>query len=127
MLKTSRVPAVVATIALSFGSLTVASAASAAKPPTEPCAKQSAQVQKAEDALERVNAVFVKRQVKVKKAKVRVEKADRRNERAKAKKALVEARKLRATAAKTKKAQVQRLAKAQKRLADCEATQTPVD
>jgi len=126
MLKTPRVAAVAATVALSLGSLTVASSASAVKPPAEPCAKQSAQVQKAEDALERVNAVFAKKQVKVKKAKVRVEKADRRNERAKAKKALAQAKKERATTAKTKKAQVQRLAKAQQRLADCEAAQTPV-
>lgn len=95
MQKSPRLVAAAAALTLSFGALTAPAASAADEATTEPCAKQSAQVQKAEDALARVTAVFEKKQTKVKKQKNQV--------------------------AKVKKAQVQRLDKANQRLEKCQA------
>ena len=120
MRTTTRIAGAVAGIALAFGSLGAVSA-SAEKP--APCAQQHKQVDKAQDALERVTAVFAARQVKVKKARHEVKVADTASERAHAKRALAHAKAKRDHAQKAKKAQLQRLAKAQARLAKCEAAQ----
>ncbi|MGN0063941.1 MAG: hypothetical protein ACI379_06840 [Nocardioides sp.] len=126
MLKPVRLSAAVAGLALTLGSLTVATAhAEDTPPPPAPCAQESAQVDKAEDALARVTAVFERQKERVAKAKVKVDKADNANERAKAKKQLAVAKSKRDEAKKAKKAQQQRLAKALERLAECEAEQTP--
>lgn len=118
----TRVAALVTTAALSFASLG-APAFAEDEAPVEPCATQTAQVEKAEDALERVTAVFEKAKAKVKKAKKVNAKADTAREKAAARKKLKAAKEDRADAAKTKKAQVQRLAKAEERLAKCLAAQ----
>ena len=116
-----RMSAVAAGFALTLGSLAATAPAYADKPTSEPCAKEQAQVEKAETALARVTLVFERQKAKVVKAKKQVEKADTANEKAQAKKKLAKAKKSRAEAAKVKKAQVQRVAKAEARLADCEA------
>ena len=121
----NRISSLAAGVTLSLGSLAVATSASAQEPtPTEPCAKQASQVEKAELALERLTAVFERQKVKVDKAKVKVDKADNASEVAKAKRLLREAKSDRSDAKDTKKAQVQRLAKASERLAACEAELT---
>lgn len=126
MQRSTRVTAALAGLTLSFGAL-MAPGAHAAEAPKEPCAKQTTQVANAEDALARVTAVFAKQQAKVKKAKKAVVKADTRSEKAKAKRALAAAKVKKEHVKKAKKAQLQRLAKAQARLADCEAKQAPVE
>jgi hypothetical protein len=107
---------------LSFGPAGTAVAAD-----DEPCAKQQAQVTKAEGALARVTAVFEKQQAKVKKAKKELELADTAAEQAKAAKGLKTAQEKKAAAKKAKKAQQMRLQKAQQRLDDCLAAQEPVE
>ena len=102
-----------------------ASPAAVAAPDGEPCAKQAAQVAKAEDALARVTAVFEKQQTKVKRAKKAVDKADTNAEENAAEAALEKAVDKKDKAKKAKKAQQQRLAKAQQRLEDCLAAQAP--
>jgi molecular chaperone GrpE (heat shock protein) len=88
-----RIATTAAGFALALGSLTTAATTAHAAPPEkEPCARQAAQVAKAEEALAKVTAVFDKQRTKATKA-----------------------------TKKAKKAQVQRLAKAQERLAKCEA------
>ena len=109
---------------LSTAALTVAGApavASAATPDKEPCAKESAQVAKAQEALDRVTAVFAKQQERVADARDDVKHADNRSDRAEAIAALKAAKVKKEHVAKAKKAQQQRLAKATERLATCEA------
>jgi hypothetical protein len=109
---------------LSTAALTVAGApvvANAAAPDKEPCAKQAAHVEKAQEALDRVTAVFAKQQERVADAREDVKHADNRSERAQAIAALKAAKEKKAHDAKAKKAQQQRLAKATERLAACEA------
>lgn len=118
----TRVAALVTAAALTVASLG-ATAHAAEEPPAEPCATQQAQVDKAEDALERVTAVFAQAQTKVKKAKKANAKADTAREKAAARKQLKAAKETREKVKKAKKAQVQRLAKAQERLATCLADQ----
>lgn len=91
--------------------------------PAEPCAKQSAHVAKAEDALARVTKVFERQQAKVEKAKEVKKHADNASERARAKRAVKAAKEKKAHTRKAKKAQQQRLKKAQARLTDCLAAQ----
>ena len=96
-------------------------AAAAEAPPTEPCARQQAQVTKAEEALARVTAVFEHQQDKAQDARKAARKADTRAEKAAARAALERALDRKADAAKEKKAQQQRLAHAMERLAACES------
>lgn len=91
--------------------------------PAEPCAKQAAQVAKAEDALARVTAVFERQAEAVAEAADEVEDASSPHERAEAKSELKQAKAKKAKTAKAKKAQQMRLAKAQERLDTCEAGQ----
>lgn len=83
--------AMVSSLALIAGGVTVA--AHADEPAEDPCAKEQRQVEKAQAAHDRAQAVFAAQESK----------ADRK------------------LAAKEKKAQKQRLAKAQERLAECQA------
>lgn len=111
-----------ATAAIALSGLVVAPSAMADEAPeTAPCAEQQAKVDKAEDALARVTAVFARQQAKVEKAKKVVEQAEAGREKALARKALSEAKDTRDDTKVTKRAQQQRLAKAQERLATCEA------
>lgn len=116
----TRAAGVVAGAALTLGSIGGLAPATAGEPPA-PCAKQQAQVDKAEDALERVTAVFEKQKTKVQKAKHEVKTADTVTERRAAKHDLAKARDAKADAKVTQRAQQQRLAKAEERLASCEA------
>lgn len=125
MKTTARMAAGLAAAALSFGVLSAPAHATAPKDPKTACAQQAKQVAKAEDALERVTAVFERQKTKVKKAKKAVAKADNASERGQARRALARAKAKKTVTLKTKKAQVQRLVKAQKRLATCQAAQTP--
>ena len=108
--------AVLSTAALT---IPVATHASAAAP--EPCQRQETQVQKAEDALARVTAVFNRQKTRVAEARHDVAAADTRSEKAQAKKALHAAKVKKEHVAKEKKAQQMRLAKANQRLSDCQA------
>lgn len=99
--------------------------AHAEDPPADgPCATESQQVAKAEDALARVTAVFERQKDKVKDAEADVADADSAAEQTKAEKALDKAKAKKEKTKKAKKAQLQRLAKARERLAECEAAQT---
>jgi len=113
-----------ATAAIAIAGFAVAPSATADET-TEPvpCASQQAKVDKAEDALERVTAVFARQQAKVKRAKKVVEQAEAGREKALARKALSKAKDVRDETKVTKRAQQQRLAKAEERLATCEAEQ----
>jgi len=99
-------------------------AAHAEKSDPEPCAKQDAQVQKAEDALARVTLVFAKEKEHVADARKDVKHADSRSEKAAAKAELHAAKVEKEKVAKAKKAQQMRLAKANERLTDCEAAES---
>jgi septal ring factor EnvC (AmiA/AmiB activator) len=88
-----------------------------------PCAAQEAKVAKAQDALDRVTAVFASKKDKVAEAQADVDAATTEAEMAKAEKRLAKAQEQAAKVKKEKKAQKQRLAKAEDRLADCEAAQ----
>lgn len=110
--------ALLSTVALTVGAAPLA--AHAEKPDREPCAKQEQQVQKAEDALARVTAVFAKQKERVADARQDVKHADNRSERAEAVAALHAAKVKKEKVAKAKKAQQMRLAKANERLATCE-------
>jgi hypothetical protein len=84
-----------------------------------PCATQQAQVDRAEDGLARVTAVFERQKDKVSHAQDALAAAETRVKQAKAKAALQKARERKAAAAEDKKAQRMRLAKANERLAAC--------
>jgi len=118
-----RFSALAAGAAIALSGLVVAPATADEAPGTAPCASQQAKVDKAEDALERVTAVFARQQAKVKKAKKVVEQAEAGREKAEARKALARAKGKKDDVKVTKRAQQQRLAKAQERLAACEAEQ----
>src|SRR3954454_24657588 len=110
--------ALLSSVALTIGAAPVA--AHAAAPDHQPCAKQEAQVQRAEDALARVTLVFARQKKHVVEARHDHAHADNRSERAKARAALHAAKVKKAKVAKAKKAQQMRLAKANARLAACE-------
>lgn len=101
------------------GGLSV-SAASADDTSTTPCAQQQAKVEKAEAALVRVTAVFERQQARVAKAKKVVAAAEAGREKAQARRLLADAKQDRKKTKVTKRAQQQRLAKAQERLTECE-------
>jgi pantothenate kinase type III len=117
---TRTVAAAAVTAVLSLGT---GSVAHADQPGSTPCAKQEQQVTKAEDALARVTAVFEHQQTKVERLQAALAAATTPEEQAR-----IQARLDRALAAKqhtvkAKKAQQQRVAKAEQRLADCQAAQ----
>lgn len=85
----------------------------------QPCAAQQVRVDRAEDALARVTAVFERQKDKVDRAKTALERAETRVQQAKAKAALQRAKERKAAAAAEKKAQKMRLAKATARLEAC--------
>jgi pantothenate kinase type III len=111
-----------ATAALSLGTGTVAQAD---KPGAEPCAKQEQQVTKAQQALAHVTAVFEHQQTKVERLQAALAAATTPEEQARIQAKLDKALSHKQHAKKDKKAQQQRLAKAEDRLATCEAAQTP--
>lgn len=116
----TRLAAVVLAGAVSLGTGAVAFA-DEVPPADAPCASQQAKVDKAEDALARVTAVFANKKDKVAAAEAALAAAETEKEIAKAEKRLARAEAKAADAKKAKKAQKQRLAKAEQRLADCEA------
>ena len=118
-MKYSRTLAVAAaTAALSLGTGTLAQAD---KPGSEPCAKQEQQVTKAQQALARVTAVFEHQQTKVERLQAALTAATTAEEQAKIQARLDKALGQKQHAKKDKKAQQQRVAKAEGRLAACEA------
>ena len=122
---TRTVTTTLASMVLVGGLAGVASADEGTPEPTTPCAKETTQVAKAEDALARVTAVFERQQDKVADARHDLKTA-KAGEKAAAKADLKEAKVKKEKVAKVKKAQQMRLAKAQERLAKCEAAQEPV-
>lgn len=119
----SRTLAVAATsVVLSLGAGPLAQAADA-KPGSEPCAKQEQQVTKAEAALAHVTAVFEHQQTKIERLQAALAAATTPEEQARLQARLDQALAQKQHAKKEKKAQQQRLAKAEQRLADCQAAQ----
>lgn len=116
-----------AATALLAATLTVGAGVGSATADEEPCAEQQAQVTKAEDALDRVTAVFEKQAARVAKAKENIAKAESKVQKDRARAALEKAKEKRAKAKKAKKAQQMRLQKAQQRLDECLAAQEPGD
>ncbi len=117
----ARTFAVAATTAvLSLGATPLAHAD---KPGSEPCAKQEQKVTKAEDALAHLAEVFAHQQTKVERLEERLAAATTPEEQARIQAKLDKALAKQQHAKKDKKAQQQRLAKAEDRLADCQAEQ----
>src|SRR3954469_25582591 len=117
----ARTFAVAATTAvLSLGATPLAHAD---PPGAEPCAKQEQQVTKAETALAHVTEVFAHQKTKVERLQERLAAATTDEERARIQAKLDKALTQKQHVKKDKKAQQQRLAKAQERLADCQAAQ----
>ena len=104
-------------------SLGVSPVAHADKPGSEPCATQQAQVTKAQEALAHVTAVFDHQQTKVERLEAALAAATTPEEQARIQARLDKALAKEHAAKKAKKAQQQRLAKAEARLADCMAAQ----
>ena len=102
-------------------SLGASPVAHADKPGSEPCAKQEQQVTKAQEALEHVTAVFAHQKTKVERLQEALAAATTPEEQARLQARLDKALAQKQHTQKAKKAQVQRLAKAEARLADCEA------
>ena len=122
----TRLGGLAATAALvAGGAMFVPTAHADEAPAPAPCAGQQAKVDKAEAALERVTAVFARQQTRVVKAKKVVAQAEAGRAKAAARKALADAKQDRDETKVTKRAQQQRLAKAEERLATCEAEVTP--
>jgi septal ring factor EnvC (AmiA/AmiB activator) len=107
-----------ATAVLSLGATPLAHAD---KPGGEPCAKQEQQVAKAQEALAHVTAVFDHQQTKVERLQEALAAATTPEERAKIQARLDKALAQKQHVKKDKKAQLQRLAKAEARLAACES------
>jgi len=116
--RTLAVAATAAVLSLGTGSL-----AQADQPGTEPCAKQEQQVTKAEAALAHVTAVFEHQQTKVERLQAALAAATTPEEQAKIQAKLTKALAQKQHDKKAKKAQQQRLAKAEARLAACQAAQ----
>ena len=110
------VAAVATVLSLGTGPL-----AQADKPGSEPCAKQEQQVTNAEAALAHVTAVFEHQQTKVERLQTALAAATTPEEQAKIQAKLDKALAHKQHAKKDKKAQLQRLAKAEERLAACQA------
>ena len=119
----TRAGALAVTAVLALGGAVAGPASADEAPETTPCAKQQAKVDKAEDALARVTAVFARQQDRVAKVRKTVKKAEAGQEKAEARRALAKAKEKRNDTKTTKRAQQQRLLKAQERLATCEAGQ----
>jgi hypothetical protein len=98
---------------------------SAVAAPDEPCAKEAAQLEKAQAAFDRVQAVYAKQKQKVKDAKDEVAEADSKAEKKAAKKDLDEAKVKKAEVKENKRGQKMRLAKKQAAYDDCIAGETP--
>ena len=118
-----RIAALAAGAVLTLGPVALAQGPASAGAP-EPCATQQTQVDRAEAALDRVTAVFERAQERVAGARRDVRQAAPGREKAQARRDLSRAEDRRDDVAKVKKAQRQRLAKAEQRLADCQAEQT---
>jgi septal ring factor EnvC (AmiA/AmiB activator) len=106
---------------LSLGTVSAVHAAPADKPGGEPCAQQQAQVDKAQDALTRVTAVFAHQQTKVERLQDKLAAATTPEDQARLQAKLTKAMAQKQHTKKEKKAQVKRLEKAEARLADCQA------
>lgn len=119
-----RVASLTATVAISLAGALGAAAHADDAPVTDPCAQQQTKVDKAEGALERVTAVFARQQERVAKVRKAVAAAEKGREKAAARRALAAAKQDRKETKVTKRAQQQRLAKAQERLTTCQAAQT---
>jgi len=110
--------AAAATAVLTLGA---APLAHADKPGSEPCAKQEQQVAKAEQALAHVTEVFAHQKTKVERLQEKLAAATTPEEQAKVQAKLDKALAHKQHTQKAKKAQLQRLAKAEERLATCQA------
>ncbi len=108
-----------ATAVASLGAGPIADVAHADKPGGEPCAKQEQKVTKAQEALAHVTAVFAHQKTKVERLQEALAAATTPEEQAKIQAKLDRALSQKQHAKKDKKAQLQRLAKAEARLADC--------
>lgn len=115
--------AVAAVTALVSLGIAAPEAAHADKPGGEPCANQQMQVDKAQAALAHVTTVFEHQQTKVERLQAQLAAATTPEEQARIQARLDKALAQKQHVKKDKKAQVQRLAKAQARLADCQAGQ----
>jgi len=128
MRTSTRTAGALAAIALTVGSLgtmTTVSANATGSDSSKPaaCAQEQKQLDKANEALAKVTAVFEKQKDKVAKAKDQSEAATTAHQRNEARKALAAAKKDRDEAKKDKTAHQERVEKAQARLADCQADQ----
>ena len=119
-----RVAGLTATAAITLAGALGASAHADDAPVTDPCAQQQAKVDKATGALERVTAVFARQQERVETAKEVVAEATPGSEKAAARHALKAAKDALGETKTTKRAQQQRLAKAQERLTACQTPET---
>jgi hypothetical protein len=124
---TRTLAAAAAGLVLTAGLAGAALADDTAPEPAAPCATQSAQVAKAEGALARVTAVFERTHVAVADAEAAVAAATTPRQKAAAKNLLRKAQAAELKAVKAKKAQQQRLTKAQERLDTCLAEQPPTE
>jgi hypothetical protein len=116
--RTLAVAATTAVLSLGTGPL-----AQADKPGTEPCARQTYQVTKAQVALAHVTAVFGHQQTKVERLQAALAAATTAEQQSKIQAKLDKALAQKQHAKKDKKAQQQRLSKAEERLAACQAAQ----
>jgi pantothenate kinase type III len=107
-----------ATAVLSLGATPIAHAD---QPGAEPCAQQEQQVAKAEQALAHVTAVFAHQKTKIERIQEALAAATTPEEQARLQAKLDKALTQKQHIQKAKKAQLQRLAKAEARLADCQA------
>jgi hypothetical protein len=96
-------------------------AAHADKPGGEPCATQQQQVTRAQESLEHVTAVFEHQMTKVERLQEALAEATTPEAQARLQARLDKALAKKQHTQKAKKAQLQRLAKAESRLADCQA------
>jgi septal ring factor EnvC (AmiA/AmiB activator) len=120
---TATATAVASLAALSVVAVGAAPVAAADRPGDEPCAHQEQQVTKAEDGLAHVTEVFAHQQTKVERLQEALAAATTPEERARIQARLDKALARKQHVRKDKSAQLQRLAKAQARLADCLAAQ----
>ena len=119
-----RLAGIAATAALTVGGAFTATASADEAPTTDPCAQQQAHVDKAEVALARVTAVFARQQERVAAKQEVVADAAPGQEKAAARHALKAAKDALVETKVTKRAQQQRLAKAQERLTACQPPET---
>jgi hypothetical protein len=118
---TTRALGIAAAVALSVSALPATAHADETDP--APCATQQTQVDRAQAALERVQAVFAHQKQHVRQARHALEHANTHAERRAARADLALAKEKKEHAAKEKKAQQERLEKATARLDACLAAQ----